>query len=238
MKQILQYQFRIAEPVDTNDAYRLYSALLRYLPKDLAAELHDSPARPISQYVWGNYWVVSIMGTEACEKCETYLDRLECLFCTPRNRKITLTLFRKLAIQDVTQLLYTELPQVLELSFLTPTAFKHKGEVQLLPTQRMLLQSLLRRWNDCFSDTCPIENAEDGLDALAEGVVYRGVHIDTVQYAMKGQSMPGITGSILLSNRLKGEEGALLSALLHFATFAGIGIKTGLGMGGAAILFE
>lgn len=238
MKQIIQYQFRVDAPVESNDAYRLYSALLSRLPADLAALLHDSLAHPISQYIWGNNWILNILSTEACEKAEPYLDGLESLFCTPRSRRIPLILQDKLVIHDVTQLLYTEMPSCVRLSFLTPTAFKHKGSVQLLPTQRLLLQSLLRRWNDCFSDTCHIENADAGLDALAEGLIYRGICIDTTKYAMKGQLVPGITGEIHLSNNLEGEECMLLSALLNFAVFAGVGIKTRLGMGGTVLSLE
>ena len=49
---------------------------------------------------------------------------------------------------------------------------------------------------------------------------------------INGQSIPGFTGELTLKCRLDGFHLTMANLLLHFAPYAGVGIKTALGMGG------
>ena len=51
-------------------------------------------------------------------------------------------------------------------------------------------------------------------------------------YVLKGSPIPGFVGELTLENRLEGFHRELADALLCFAPFSGVGIKTTLGMGG------
>lgn len=235
MTQILNYQFQVDADITPRDAYRLYSALLQTLPPAIADELHNSQSRPISQYVAGNIWNVSILGESSCGHMESFLDTLTLLRCDNGRRLIPLHLQGKQAVSDAVNLLLTELPERFALNFVTPTAFKCRGNYQLLPTPRLILQSLLRRWNDCFSEEAYIENADEGLAVLEEGFCCHRIRLDTRTYSFKNQELPGFVGSLVVSNCLHGQAQQILNAMLQFSTFAGVGIKTGLGMGGVQI---
>ena len=55
------------------------------------------------------------------------------------------------------------------LRFQTPTAFKSRGQYVNLPTTRLLMQSLVQKWNGSFLD-CPIED-EDGLGVASVRII-------------------------------------------------------------------
>ncbi len=55
----------------------------------------------------------------------------------------------------------------MEIRFLTPTAFKQAGRYAIFPQERLLLQSLLSRWNYLCPDY-PLTD-EDAISALLEG---------------------------------------------------------------------
>ena len=122
--------------------------------------------------------------------------------------------------------------QLHRLRFCTPTCFKSVGQYLPLPTTRLIVQSLMKKWNGCISE-CPIEDEDgQGMETLAAGLRPRDFQLRSRTYYLKGNSIPGFVGELTLENRLNGFHRELADALLLFADFAGIGIKTTLGMGG------
>lgn len=118
------------------------------------------------------------------------------------------------------------------LEFCTATAFKSAGESQILPTVRLILQSLILKWNGCFPQ-CQIEDeGGEGLEALSAGLVCREFSLRSAEYPLKGVKLPGFVGEMVLENHLKGFHRELANALLLFSGWSGIGMKTTLGMGG------
>ena len=120
----------------------------------------------------------------------------------------------------------------------TPASFKSRGQYQILPTPRLILQSLIKQWNGCFPD-CPIEDEDgQGMEAMAAGLLCRGYQLRDQGYFLKGNHIPGFVGGMTLdSTRLPGFHRTLADALLYFSGYAGIGIKTALGMGGVGHRF-
>lgn len=231
MSVLSQYQFTLGTPCPFQTAYSMYAALLEQLPAPLAGRVHTDI--PVSQYVWQDTWCVSLLGEEAVRLLTPTLERLETLPLHSGEIHITGRQLRQTG--SIEELLSVPLPNSLRLTLRTPTAFKSGGAYQLLPTQRLLLQSLMLKWNGCFGAVCPIEDAGDGLEALAGGIVYRSVQLDTRAYPIKRAEIPGVIGTIRLENRLTGFHRQLAGALLAFGAYAGIGIKTTLGMGGLTI---
>ena len=67
---------------------------------------------------------------------------------------------------------------------------------------------------------------------MADGLLCRHLQLHDEPYVIKKGEVTGFVGSIVLDNRLDGFHRQLADALLEFSSFAGIGIKTSLGMGG------
>ena len=223
-------------------SYRLYAALLRQAPADFGCQVHQDAVTPVSQYLdlegEEPVWVVTLLG-EACEQAlspvlETTegftLDR-EHLRLRVRQRS-----FRR--IEDAEALLAqaAALRGPHRLRFVTPTAFKSQGHYVNLPTSRLILQNLLRKWNGCITE-CPIEDEDgQGLEALAAGLRCGAFRIASRDYPLKGHPVSGFVGELTLENHLTGFHRQLANALLLFGTYAGVGIKTTLGMGGVTRL--
>lgn len=232
---IHSYQFRLSAPLPATAAYPLYAAMLERAPREFAARLHESTVTPVSQYVRGDLWQVSLFGAGSIETLSPILEGLDEVFLRRDRTRVTLEQAGFRRIDSVNDLLEHPVWDRGSLSFRTPTAFKSAGVYQLLPTQRLVLQSLILKWNGCFGDVCPIEDDGGGLEALAEGLCYRSLRLDSTEFAMKHTRIPGVLGQIAFENRLSGFHKQLANALLAFGTYSGVGIKTTLGMGGLEI---
>ena len=117
--------------------------------------------------------------------------------------------------------------------FRTPCAFKQAGRYAIYPQEFLLLQSLVLHWNTAFPD-CQLSDP-DALDAILCGLRIRDYSLHTVTYPIKNTCIPGFVGSAVVEARLALPLLELWNALLSFAPYGGIGIKTTLGMGGVSV---
>ena len=239
---LTQYQITLDAESHTKPrsewAYRLYAALLERAPQGFASSTHHDGITPLSQFLTINSngtltWTVNLLGVKSEAALSETLSAVESLTL---NRGITLYVrgHKRKYIADVDALFaQTTLNSGLHLlTFQTSTAFKSQGRYLNLPSSRLVLQSLIKQWNGCFTD-CPIEDEDgQGIDAMAAGIRLRRFNLQDRIYYLKGNSIPGFTGFIELDNRLEGFQHCLADALLLFSEYAGIGIKTTLGMGG------
>lgn len=238
---ITQYRFSLTPDRDCRGrpewAYPLYAALLEQGPAGFGEWVHQDSISPVSQFVLPgktSEWHVTLLGEQTERMLGPVLERGLPLPLHRERVCLTLTLMETRRIPDPDALFAQAAAAgpFQELQFVTPTAFKSRGAYQILPSVRLILQSTVKKWNGCFPD-CPIEDEDgQGLEALAAGLLCRRLNLQDGTYQMKGRTVPGFTGCLVLENRLEGFHQQLASALLLFAGFAGVGIKTTLGMGG------
>ena len=218
--------------------YHLYATLLEQSPEGFGARVHTNEVTPISQFlsVSGDslLWTVSLLGETSEDALGSRLESCG-LYCLHKD-SVSLRVLdvRKRMLRDVDSLfsLADSTRGLHLLRFCTTTAFKSRGRYQTLPSSRLILQSLIKKWNSCITD-CPIEDEDgEGMDAIASGLRMRNFDLHDSIYYLKGNSIPGFTGEVTIENRLSGFHRQLADALLLFAGYAGVGIKTTLGMGG------
>lgn len=232
---IRSYTFGLSSAQPFAAAYPLYAAMLERAPAGFAADLHESTVTPVSQSVRADRWQVSLFGADAIDALAPVLEGMDEVFLRRDRTRLGLQLQEIAHIDSVDQLL--DAPPLTQgtMKLVTPTAFKSGGAYQLLPSQRLILQSLILKWNGCFGGVCPIEDEGGGLEALAEGLRCVSVRLDTRNYPMKRTQIPGVVGSIGYQCTHNGFHRQLANALLTFGQFSGVGIKTALGMGGLQI---
>ncbi len=218
--------------------YQLYAAFLSRAPDSFAFDAHRNAITPLSQFLTVApgplVWAVSLLGWESEQCLSELLDCQKSLHLQKEHVILTVTDCRKKTIQDLDELFSAAINQgnCHLLRFKTPTAFKSRGQYINLPTSRLIVQSLVRKWNGCFPE-CPIEDEDDqGIQTIAEGLRYRRFQLRNQMYSLKGNPVPGFIGEMVLENCLSGFHKQLANALLMFSGYAGIGIKTALGMGG------
>ena len=226
-----------AVPPESEWAYPLYAALLEQLPKTVAESQHIGDRTPISQFLRCDpdgtmRWHVSLLGTAAEDVIAPVLETNKVYHLRKLNTVLQVTDRRKVTISSVEDLLTEPHKQKRKLRFCTPTAFKSRGEYELLPTPERMLQNLVRQWNVCVPE-CSIEDEDnEGIFMLTRDLRCCGLELKNRTYRLKGHPIPGIMGTLTLDNRYQGFLAQLVNGLLTFATFAGVGIKTTLGMGG------
>ena len=218
--------------------YRLYAALLEQTAEPFGSAVHRDGVTPISQFLSigsdALTWTVNLLGAESEQSLSGLLEKQQTIWLKKDRVRVQIVDCRIDAIRDVEELFARAAGQdgdhVLRVQ--TPAAFKSQGEYLNLPTSRLLVQSLIRKWNGCFPD-CPIEDEDgQGMEALAAGLRCRRFELRDQTYHLKGHAIPGFVGELTVENRLTGFHRELADVLLLFSGYAGIGIKTALGMGG------
>lgn len=218
--------------------YRLYAALLEEVPASFGSGVHQDGVTPVSQFFSirddSLLWTVSLLGGESEDVLGPVLERAEGFRLQKDGVNLSVRSRRVQRIPDVDELLVRGAAHsgVHRLRFCTATAFKSRGQYLNLPTGRLIVQSLIKKWNGCFP-ACPIEDDDgEGMEALAAGLRCKQFRLRDRMYYLKGSAIPGFVGELTLENRLTGFHQQLTSALLLFSAYAGVGIKTTLGMGG------
>lgn len=112
---------------------------------------------------------------------------------------------------------------LLSVSFLTPTAFRHDGQNDVLPSPKMLFGALLRRWQSHGKQELP------RLDLEAVQTLELSINTIKVQYSTIDKPQRGMRGRVLY--RLPNEETHWFHALARFGEYAGVGCRTTQGWG-------
>jgi CRISPR-associated endoribonuclease Cas6 len=224
---IRKYCFRLDRQCPAHTSYALYAAALDRAVGDFAALAHEDKSTPVAQYVHGDRWHISLLTDTACEALGPVLDNMEPVRLDWNGQWLTLAPPTVACFdpQDCRRFRFGQM------QFHTPTAFRANNAYQILPIQQLMLQSLIGKWNMAFGEKLPSELAQE----LAALLIYRKAEVKSDVYHMKKQQIPGFTGTLDVQIRDVGELGLLLSKLLTFGSFSGVGIKTALGMGGMTI---
>lgn len=218
-------------------AYRLYSWLLDQLSEENGELFHTQAEHPIAQYLFSEkgtaFWKVSLLTDEACELFSAFLDSVEQMDLhrgqvTVTDRKVKSVSYRELATSAK-----NDGSGKANFQLLTPTAFKQAGRYVSFPQERLILQSLLKRWN-AFCPEYSIDD-EDAIRLLEQGLRFGDYSLRSQRYPLKDTTIPGFMGELAVLARLPAPMQELWCTLLSFAPYSGIGIKTALGMGGVRI---
>lgn len=236
---ICRYVFTVKSEgqLPASRAYALYSCLLSKLPFDYAEQLHEQEMTPVSQFLHydrdteTNLWQITLLNRETVELFCPLLDGLTTLELNTGRVELCLREKEAFTAEEFISYAREKTPNRWEtLRFLTPTGFKQNGRYVLVPQERLIIQSLLNKWNTVFPEY-PLDD-EDAITPLLEGLHISGYSLRSTRFPLKENKIPGFTGSITFEARLAAPIMEIWNLLLTFAAFSGVGIKTALGMGG------
>lgn len=118
-----------------------------------------------------------------------------------------------------------------DLRFNTPTAFAQNRRTYLpLPVPTLMFRSWLERWNQF----APVYLGSDELIGyLGEAIALSQHKIKTDSFRVYKGQLTGFTGNVTLQvlSRTEPLLANVATLLVHYAQFAGTGVKTRLGMG-------
>lgn len=226
-------------PLYSDSAYRLYAYLLEKLSREDALWLHEEGSRTISQNLRfdrenGVYiWTVNILADPVAEFLSPLLDSMVEVSIENQSFSVLDKTIRKITAELLLHKAREMTGNKQTLLFLTTTAFKQNGRYVIFPQERLILQSLILRWNEVFP--MYMLDDEDAFNTILSGIHIVDYQLRTSRFHLKGIKIPGFIGSCVMEARLALPLMELWNALLLFADYSGIGIKTGLGMGGLQV---
>ena len=243
---MIQYRFSVrtsdGRPVFASMAYPMYAWLLSQLPLSYGTLLHEQGRKPISQYLSrdkksGQFvWTVSCLDEASHKALQPTLRNLTEI--PLRASLLQTALLDIFSVQSVADLMETARKQenasFFHLTFCSPTAFKRDGSYVIFPETRLLIQSLVEKWDNIFPDY-PL-NDEEALGAFRQGLKITDYRLQSCRFSMKNAQIPSFTGEVTLKICLSSPMMELWKCLACFSRFSGIGIKTTLGMGGVSFI--
>jgi CRISPR-associated endoribonuclease Cas6 len=121
----------------------------------------------------------------------------------------------------------------------TPAAFKQRGIYVFTPDVHLLLHSLQQKFNALHEGTPEVDPEE--LAQLTERVSLNSYHLKSSYFtlgrgAQNANRIPAFMGTLKLDVRGSAGLCGYVRMLLSFGEYAGIGIKTSMGMGGMQVL--
>ena len=238
---IKQYLYSLKSPagaVSPDSAYKAYAWLLNQIPEEYADAVHENSDSVLNHGIYldrtqdRHIWKINLMNEDAAR-----------LFDEVLTEKISVTLgssevsAERIAVKEILSAEDIILDSVKSnaertrtvLHFLTPTAFKQRGKYRILPDERLILQSLISRWNLCCPDY-PLMD-EDAFSFLENGLSIVNYRLSSARYSLKNARIPGFCGDIVIESHLPEAMEEIWQILVNFSSYCGIGIKTSLGMG-------
>lgn len=214
-----------------------HGLLMELISPDYAAYLHENALHPFSLHLGqaenGGVLTVSALTAEAAEQIMPPLRTLktaylaqkddELLFDAPDEQSVTYhELFRKHYIRE-------DAARLVQLNFNTPAAFKSAGQYVNMPTAKLIVSGLAKR----YDMTCGVHDTvyETLFEEIEQRVTISAFRIRNASFPVEGVYIPAFMGTLTLKISGSPTFRSYINMLCDYAQYSGVGIKTGLGMG-------
>lgn len=240
LQLVLEREKDAVAPIHASIASLLHGFLMREIDTEYAKTLHTQSYHPYHQYIQVQQnkilWTIHTMQEEAKEQIIDRLLRINAIHLEQREERFTIcskdwktTSFDSLVREHY---LKEQSPRI-HFSFLSPTSFKQDGRYVIYPSTRLIFQSLMRKW-DAFSTEYEIFTPEV-LQDFEQHTSIVGYQLRSTFFSLEGIKIPSFIGKCTIQVYGPKQMSCIANLLAHFGTYSGIGIKTGMGMGGMNI---
>ena len=231
----LQMEFDSTE-INFQQSSNFQGVIMETIAPAYAAKLHGNQLNPYSQCVIKEdnkvIWNIRTLSEEAYENIILPVSKLSDIIL--RKKQISVPIYCKtISLKDEKELIKEfyekKCSKYLEVKFQTPTSFKSDGRYVIYPNLGLIYASLMRKYSAASEEFDMFD--EETLEALIEQSEIVRYRLQTVPFPLEKIKITGFTGNICI--HIKGPEtmARYVRMLLKFGEFAGVGIKTGMGMG-------
>lgn len=242
MLKIIEFELILPseEKINSSMASLFHGVLMETISKTSATLFHEEGLRPFSQCVYfdklknKSIWRIGTLTVTTYEQIILPILEKKTFFLRQKNRPFSLAVPKVLLETSYEQLADEIFPQrntprAVNLEFMTPTAFKHDGKYAIFPDTFLILNSLLQRWNN-FSEVMKLDETNLACK-LAELCRISRYSLYTQPFSLERVNINGFCGRMNIFFGGNDMLNRILGLLFSFAPFAGVGIKTALGMG-------
>jgi CRISPR-associated endoribonuclease Cas6 len=223
----------------------LQGIVFEKIASSYASALHDLPFNPYSQYCFLDrqsgalVWQVNTLTDEAAEQIIKPLQTIGSINIKKKDIKLQVaqTSLKTIALKQLTDLIYSCEQTKTSIQILTPISFKSAGNYIHIPNLRLLFQNLIMRYGQAYSGSNEVD--QQTIDYIGEHARMTSYSLRSAYYeniSTSGIKIPAFIGSMTISVKGPQPMTGLAHMLLQFAEYAGIGIKTSMGMGGVLCL--
>ena len=229
-------------PLRIDSGSVMHGIIMELLPPPWPARLHEDGNSTMSQWLEPKengkcIWHIGILQDDLGDILYRQLQSRENLYSAHHQEFLRIDGLQKREIlpEDLLAsfLMNEEIPAGIRLFFRSPTTHKSKGEYVLFPSLSLIVGSLQKKMVRVWPDNLL---ADETLgQQIAEQSRITRYKLKTCSFGLEGTRVNGYTGSIDI--RFRGEDmlRRLSAAVFSLSEWAGVGIKTALGMGGCTI---
>lgn len=221
----------------------LQGALMERIDSGYATLLHQQPFNPYSQYCYWEgdtlIWRISTVTNDAMTYIIEPLRTLDTIHLRATNvaLNVTKTTQETITLKSLQDTVKEPGPSRIRVQFITPTSFKSHGEYVIMPSVRLIAQNLLMHYGQVYEDNK--EGYAETIDYIDKNVRITSYNLRSCpfgQVARKGREVPAFIGTAAFTLRGPDMVTGLVRMLLKFGEYAGVGIKTSMGMGGFKLI--
>lgn len=215
----------------------MHGLIMEKISHDYAEKMHESTFRPFSQAVRyendQNNWTISTLNKEAFNQIIPFIQSIKSAFIDQKNDTVT---FGSPLIKETSydamflkNYINTETNRIIKLQFLTPVSFKHQGTYINMPTPKLILSGIAKKY-DLYCDRH--ETLSDELfDQFEKHVFISSYNLRSSSFSLEGIKIPSFIGTVTLFVTSNPTFCNYINMLCDYAEYCGVGIKTALGMG-------
>lgn len=248
MEKILASLKMVIQPTSecsiTNQKASVFQGILmENLEETYASQLHVNQLHPYSQHIWREnekiIWQINTLNQEAYENIVLPLMKPEFSSFYIERDDVECKILDKTVVANSRQNLieeyyFGESDRYINIRFATSTAFKSEGKYVFWPQLDKIYRSLMNRY-DAFAEKEVLYD-EEVLQQLIQYSEIIRYDIRSTLFHLEGVKIPSFVGKIVV--KVKGPQPLvnLANVLWHYAEYAGVGIKTAIGMGTTQII--
>ncbi len=235
---LAELKFHLKTESDQFGVYQssnMQGILMENIDAAYAEHLHSLNYNPYSQAILGRTdkdWVVRTLTKEAYDEIILPLKEQKGFEIKKKEiyLQVTGTELKQKKKQELLDEFYNgETERYVSFDIQTPTSFKRNGRYVILPTVRLLFQSLMNKYSASFVNMEMFD--EDALMELEESVEISDYRIRSCFFSMEGIRIPSFMGNITLRSNGSDTLKRYMKMLLCSGEYSGVGIKSSMGMG-------
>lgn len=226
-------------PADISDvmsdiSVKIHGAAMNAIPKDYAAKMHEKGYHPFSVFTVDTDNGLLIRVSALCDEAKVISDAL-CSLSSIKvfgaNEPIKIT-----SCENADPINAADAEKYINdrsctLEFVTPAMIKTKDRPSAAPDICGYFRSVVNKYNTFENDTIEFDEFKEAFGSAN----FDSYHLESTKYNVSGNIFPGMIGSCKLYFPKDKRQNMLLRRIIAYATYSGVGGKTGQGMGGLVV---
>jgi len=241
-KITLQCKYEGEQKASYNWGSIFHGIIMEMLPLDIAEEMHQSKLKPFSQYVTPCpdnqlQWNIGLWDEYAADHILHAIMPMTSIAMKHKGMQLEVTNIQRTSLSEnefLSRFFTVSSPcRRYEIEFRTPCTHKQEGSYVMFPGIDLMINNLSRRFSAFIQDYSL--NDPEAMEQVIRNIRIVRYSLHSSVYYLEQTKITGYIGRMTVVINGPDQLARLAGAILSFAEYSGIGIKTALGMGGTGV---